>query len=121
MSFSGNRLRDIAAPIAPTDAANKAYVDAADLALSNRINGAFDAIDQNTQGIAIAIAMGGLALPSDKNFALSANVGFYDSKHAIAAQAAVRLSEHLTLNGGIGVGMDSTRKVGGRIGITAAW
>ena len=121
VSFGNNRLRDIAAPIAGTDATNKNYVDAADLALNNRINDAFGEIDENTQGIAIAIAMGGLALPTDKNFAISATLGIYDNKTAIAAQAALRIDKTYTLNGGIGFGTDANSKVGGRIGITAAW
>ena len=112
--MGNNRIQDVAAPIAATDAANKAYVDAG-------LKKVFDKIDENTQGIAIAIAMGGLTLQTGKNFAIAANVGFYDDKTAIAAQTAVRLDNNFTLNGAVGFGTDGSGPVGGRIGITAAW
>ncbi len=114
VSFGNNVIHDVAAPIAATDAANKAYVDAG-------LNSAFKKIDENTQGIAIAIALGGIALPEGKNFAVAANVGFYDDKEAVAAQGAIRLDNIFSLNGGVGVGVDSGSKVGGRVGIMAAW
>ncbi len=124
VSMGGNRIQNVGTPIAPTDAATKAYVDnflgASNAALTERINSAFDEIDRNTEGIAVAIALGGLALPSGKGFALGANLGFYDDKQAAAAQAALRLDDHVQLNAGLGVGFDHN-KVGGRVGIMAAW
>jgi len=114
VSFGNNVLHDVGTPIVGTDAANKAYVDAS-------VNSAFKKIDENTQGIAIAIALGGIALPQGKNFAVAANVGFYDDKEAVAAQGAVRLDSVFSLNGGIGLGVDDASKVGGRVGIMAAW
>jgi hypothetical protein len=89
--------------------------------LRGDVNRAFQEIDQNTQGIAVAIAMGGLVLPDAKNFAVAANVGFYDDKQAFAAQAAVRLDRTFTLNGGVGIGMNDSSSVGGRAGVMAAW
>ena len=73
-------------------------------ALNNRINDAFRKIDGNTEGIAVAMAMGGLALPDSKAFAMSANVGFYDGKQALSTQAAMRLNNTFALTGGVGVG-----------------
>ena len=66
------------------------------------------------------LAMGGLMMPAGKDFALGANFGFYEDKQAIAAQAAIRLDDTLTLNAGIGLGLDSNT-VGGRVGFVAAW
>jgi hypothetical protein len=131
VNMGGNRIQNVAGPIAATDAANKAYVDtflgASNAALgariddaNARINKAFEEIDQNTEGIAIAIAMSGLSVPTGKNFALGANLGFYDDKQAVAAQTAVRLNDILQLNAGVGVGFDNA-KVGGRVGFMAAW
>ena len=60
-------------------------------------------------------------LPSGKSFAVSANMGFYSDKQAFAAQSAIRLTDALTLNGGIGVGLSDTTLIGGRVGLTAAW
>jgi hypothetical protein len=103
-----------------TDAANKDYVDGLNALTNDRINQAFRQIDENTEGIAVAIAMGGLTLPQGKDFALGANVGFYDDKQAAAAQAAIRLNEVVSFNAGVGVGFDNN-KVGGRVGFMAAW
>lgn len=120
VSAGGNRLQNVAAPVADTDAANKAYVDAQlggnTAQLTGQINEAFKQIDRNTEGIAIAIALGGLALPHNANFALSANLGIFEDKQALAFQSAIRV----VLNGGIGLGIDSNL-VGGRIGVMAAW
>ncbi len=108
-----NIVHDVAGPVVGTDAANKAYVDAG-------LNEAFKKIDDNTEGIAVAIALGGIALPQGKNFAVAANLGFYDGKEAIAAQTAIRLDQTFTLNGGVGAGFENN-KVGGRVGVMAAW
>jgi len=113
INMNGARVQGVGAPIAGTDAANKDYVDAG-------LNAAFKKIDENTEGIAVAIALGGIAIPEGKNFALAANLGFYDGKEALAAQTAIRLDPNVTFNGGVGVGLDNN-KVGGRVGIMTAW
>lgn len=120
VSMGGNRVQNVAAPVAAMDAANKSYVDTGDAALQSQVNQAFKSIDENTEGIAVAIAMGGIALPAGKDFAIGANVGFYDNKQAFAASAALKLDEVFTLNGGIGLGADSGN-MGGRLGVMAAW
>ena len=111
--MGGNRVQNVATPVLGTDAVNKAYVDAG-------INSALKKIDENTQGIAIAIAMGGLTLPANKSMAVSVSGGFYEGKQAVAAQTAIKLTETFTLNGGVGYGLSGSQ-VGGRVGITAAW
>jgi hypothetical protein len=82
---------------------------------------AFKEIDRNAQGIAIAMAMGGLSLPETKRFALGANLGFFDSKQAIAVQGALRLTPYVSVNGGVGVGLDGDSTMGGRVGAQVAW
>ena len=94
VSMGSNRVQNVATPIDASDAANKAYVDAMSGNVANlqgaidaqtaRINSAFREIDKNTEGIAIALAMGGIALPQGKDFALSANFGI------LRHQASVR-------------------------------
>jgi hypothetical protein len=130
VSMGSNRVQNVATPIAATDAANKAYVDAVSgdvaglqaevNAQTLRINAAFREIDKTTEGVAVAIALGGLVLPQGKDFAISANFGFFDSKQAFAAQSAMRLNDILILNGGLGLGMQSSQ-LGGRVGVMAAW
>lgn len=120
VNMGGNRVQNVATPVAPTDAANKAYVDSRLGASDGRIDSAFDRIEENEEGIAIAVALGGLTLPAGKDFAIGANLGFYGGKEAMAAQTAIKLTDNLILNGGIGVGLEET-KVGGRIGFMAAW
>ncbi len=114
VDMGSNRVQNVAAPIAPTDAANKAYVDSG-------LSAAFKDIDKNTQGIAIAMAMSGLVMPDGKNFALGANLGFFDNKQAIAIQGAMRLTPYVMVNGGIGFGFDDASTVGGRVGAQVAW
>ena len=130
VSMGSNRVLSVATPIDATDAANKAYVDAMSGDVANlqaaidaqtaRINSAFREIDKNAEGVAIAMAMGGIALPQGKDFALSANFGFFDTKQAFAAQTAIRLNDVLMFNGGFGLGM-ATNQIGGRVGVMAAW
>jgi len=107
-------ISGVADPIAGTDAANKQYVDTG-------LAKAFKEIDRNTQGIAIAMAMGGLSLPDTKTFALGANLGFFDNKQALAVQGALRLTPFVSVSGGVGVGLDGDGTVGGRVGAQVAW
>jgi hypothetical protein len=127
VDMGGNRAQNVALPVAGTDAANKDYVDAGLSAAYSgvgdafkKINDAFNKIDENSEGIAVAIALGGIMVPEGKTLAIAGNVGFYDDEQAAAAQAALRLNEVLSLNAGIGVGFDSGQ-VGGRVGFIAAW
>jgi hypothetical protein len=131
VSMGGNRVQSVATPVDATDAANKEYVDAivggntgyleaAINAQSARIDQAFAEIDKNTEGIAIAMAMGGISLPQGKAFAIGANFGFFQDKQAAAAQTLIRLNETLTFNGGVGMGLGGNQ-VGGRAGLMAAW
>jgi hypothetical protein len=91
------------------------------LATTNaQISQAFKKIDENTEGIAVAVAMGGLSLPDTKVFAISTNMGFYDGKQALAVQGAIRLNKALALTGGVGMGLEGG-EMGGRVGMMAAW
>ena len=114
VSMGNNVVHGVADPEIGSDAANKQYVDAG-------LSRAFRDIDRNTQGIAIAMAMGGMALPDSKNFALGANLGFFDSKQAMAIQGAMRLTPFVSVNGGIGMGLDDSSTLGGRVGVQVAW
>jgi hypothetical protein len=75
---------------------------------------------QGFEGTAIAIAMGGSALPSDKRFAISSNWGTFRGENAMSLSAQMRLSQHVVINGGLGAGF-AQGGIGGRAGVTVAW
>ena len=75
---------------------------------------------QAFEGTAVAIAMGGSALPSDKKFAISTNWGTFRGQNAMSLGAQMRLSEYVVLNGGVAAGF-AQGGVGGRAGLTVAW
>src|SRR5205814_970551 len=72
VSLGGRRLTNIAPGISSNDAATLGQVNQ----LSKRANG----------GIATAMAMGGIAVPESKLYAVSANVGVYRGETALAPQ-----------------------------------
>ena len=114
IDMGGNRVQNVADPIALTDAANKGYVDAG-------LARAFRDIDRNTEGVALAMAMAGTPtlLPME-NFALTANWGQFEGAHGLAAGFAVRLDQNIQLNGGVAYG-PSESTVGTRAGIRIGW
>lgn len=67
LNMGGNRVENVGTPIDPTDAANKAYVDSGLSRVTQGLNQAFKKIDENTQGVAIALAMGGISVPDSKD------------------------------------------------------
>src|SRR5206468_3522631 len=120
INMGGNRIQNVAVPAAATDAATKGYVDTSISGIASSFNSglnqAFKKIDQNSQGIAIAMAMSGLSLSANKNAVIGGNVGFYNGKRAAAFQGAIRIDQDVTLNGGIGFGFQDKSQVGGRVG-----
>jgi hypothetical protein len=77
-------------------------------------------ISRSFEGTAIAIAMGGGALPSDKNFAFTVNWGTFEGQNATAFLGQWRLNPNLVLNAAVGAGFQHNG-VGGRAGLTYAW
>ena len=75
---------------------------------------------QAFEGTAIAIAMGGNALSSDKKFAISTNWGTFRGQNAMSLGAQMRLNQYVVLNGGVAGGF-AQGGVGGRAGLTVAW
>jgi hypothetical protein len=72
------------------------------------------------EGTAVAIAMGGSALPDNKKFAISANWGTFSGENAFGGMAQMRLSENFVANAAVGAGF-SRGGIGGRVGGTFAW
>ncbi len=81
-------------------------------------------LDELGEGVAMAMAMGGLQVPAGRTFAISGSVGFFDGSTAAAFAAAARLADtesiSAVLNAGVGVGFE-TGVVGGTVGLTLAW
>ena len=72
------------------------------------------------EGTAMAISLGGSALPADKRFAISANFGTFRGENAMSFGAQLRLSQNVVINGGLAAGL-AQGGVGGRAGVTLAW
>lgn len=51
---------------------------------------------------------------------MTANWGTFEGENGLAAGAAVRLSYHLQLNGGVAWGLDESI-AGGRVGVRVGW
>ncbi len=89
---------------------------------SSAFQGLQGQVNQNTEGVAMALAMAGSAmiLPDDKTHAVSVNWGNFEGQNAMAMTGVTRLYENWYLNGGVGVG-NNQGTVGGRAGVSFAW
>jgi len=72
------------------------------------------------EGSAIAIAMGGSALPDNKKFGVSVNWGTFSGQNGAAVSAQYRLANNVIFDAGVGAGF-AQGGVGGRAGLTVAW
>ena len=77
-------------------------------------------VKQAFEGTAIAIATAGAQLPSDKNFAISANYGYFRGENAVSLGAALRLTDWAVASFAVGGGIQQ-HGIGGRAGLTLAW
>jgi hypothetical protein len=75
---------------------------------------------QAFEGTAIAVAMAGSSLPSDKRFAISSNWGTFRGQNAGSFLAQARVNDYVVLNGGVGFGF-AQGGVAGRGGVTLSW
>lgn len=88
---------------------------------SQRLDGFASQISANKDGVAMAIAMGGIApLQPDQNGTLAFNVGNFDGASAFGLAGGFRLNDGLVLNTGLGYA-SSSHTVGSRIGLQYSW
>ena len=88
--------------------------------LQQSVNAVQQSIPRAYEGTAIAIALGAAALPDNKRYAITANVGTFRGESAFGGSAQFRVSDNLVLNAGIGAGFREGG-VGARVGATWAW
>src|SRR3954454_6978959 len=75
---------------------------------------------QAFEGAAVAIAMGGAALPSDKKFAISTNYGNFRGQSAMSFGAQLRLATNVVANVAVASGFQQGG-IGSRAGVMIAW
>ncbi|HEV7692696.1 MAG TPA: YadA-like family protein, partial [Hyphomonadaceae bacterium] len=90
--------------------------------LQGRVDEQAKKIDENTEGVALALSMagGGSSLMPGETFAVSMDLGTYGGKQAVSASGAMRLGSQLQLSAGAGFGIDSGT-FGARAGIRFGW
>jgi autotransporter adhesin len=77
-------------------------------------------IDNNANGVAMAMALTGSSLPAGKKFAVAVNYGTFAGTSAIALSSHLRVSENAVVSGGLSYGVDQNL-FGGRAGVQFAW
>jgi YadA head domain repeat (2 copies)/YadA-like membrane anchor domain len=77
-------------------------------------------LNQAYEGTAIAIAMGGAALPDNKRFAVTTNWGNFRGTNAMSLVAQARISDNVVANAGFAGGFQYGG-IGSRAGLTFAW
>ena len=122
VNMGGNTISGLAGPISSSDAVNKGYLDGIQAQndvkfdmLTTGLNSAFDSIERNSQGVALAMAMGGGFLSDDKDLSLWGAWGHFDGYDAFAAQTYIRVTDDIYVNGAISYGLDE-ELVGTRVG-----
>ncbi len=89
--------------------------------------GVRDRIDENSEGVAIALALQNPDLVGNETFGMAVNWGGFDSSNAIGIAATGVLAhdllgggDRLAIAGGVGFGLDKDT-VGGRVGAQLTW
>ena len=98
------------------------YVTPTQLAgINNRLDNLTTLSNKATTGVAMAFAMAGVpSLMPNESFAVTMNWGNFQNANGLALNAAVRLDNHVQLNGGVGYGANQNL-VGGRVGLRFGW
>ncbi|MCA9052069.1 MAG: YadA C-terminal domain-containing protein [Planctomycetaceae bacterium] len=112
--------------VVTTDAAGNLAADTPaglGLATSGQINDLGLGIRENSQGVAMAMALSGIpaVLPRDKSYAISSSWGTFNGENAVSLGGAAAVSENLFLSGGASLNAGTRPTAGGRAGFTYTW
>ncbi len=78
-------------------------------------------VDENTEGVSMAIAMGGTYLPKPgETIRLSGNWGNFEGSNALAFSGALTIGSGTYFTAGVGIGLEEST-VGGRAGVSVGW
>jgi trimeric autotransporter adhesin len=123
VNFGGNRATGLGGPVDASDAATKGYVDAIQTGnvnsfnlMTQGLNTAFKGIERNSQGVALAIAMGGGFLSDDKDVSLWGAWGNFNGYNAASLQTYIRLSDDVFINAAASYGFQENL-LGTRVGV----
>jgi trimeric autotransporter adhesin len=121
------RITNLAAGIAPSDAATVGQLSAISGNFDSQFSNLQSQITQMNQrvnvanaGVAMAMAMTGGFLPDRKTFAIAVNYGHFERQNAAAVSGYYRLTDAVVVSGGVSYGVDA-RQFGGRAGMLFAW
>lgn len=113
---------DAGGNLSTTTLAGLGIASAADINQMNaRLNDLTDRSNKAFTGVAMAFAMAGVPtlLPTEK-VAVAMNWGTFQGTNGLALNAAMRITNNVQLNGGIGNGPNE-RLAGGRVGVRVGW
>jgi hypothetical protein len=113
VSFGGNRLQNVAAGVAPTDAVNVSQLNA----VQNNVD---DVQDEARRGIAIAMALDTHLPDPGKQFRVNLGGGYYNGKSALGLTGAGRVNDDVAVYFGIGSDVDFN-ETGAKIGVSYQW
>ena len=88
--------------------------------LNGRVRSLGKQVEDNKEGIAMAMALNTPYVPDDKTYAVSTSIGSFEGSQALAASMGYRFDANTQFDAGITYGFDRNQ-VGGRIGVTYAW
>ena len=113
---------DASGNLATASAAALGLASTADVsAINARLDEVSGRANKALTGVAMAFAMAGVPnlLPTE-TFAVAVNWGTYEGANGTALNAALRITQNASINGGIAVGLND-RVAGGRLGLRFGW
>lgn len=81
--------------------------------------GLYNQIGKNTEGVAMAMALGGFWVPENKKMAFGLNFGSFDGAWAIGGNLGGKVTDNLHLTAGVAISEGG--QVGGRVGGLISW